>query len=77
MKQVLGFHVQTRKYLKQEKNLINVDVNEDYRILKISEELKKDSNVIDFLKQNQNLATDARPSSFATLLQFPVVYTPA
>ena len=36
-------------------NLINVDANEDYRILKISEELKKDSNVIEFLQQNQML----------------------
>tara|TARA_B000000532_G_scaffold2337_1_gene1825 strand:+ start:734 stop:1420 length:687 start_codon:yes stop_codon:yes gene_type:complete len=36
-------------------NLINVDANEDYRILKISEELKKDNNVIEFLQQNQML----------------------
>ena len=36
------------------KNLLDVDPNEDYEILRISEELKKDNNVIDFL-QNQML----------------------
>ncbi len=37
------------------KNLLDVDPNEDYEILKISEELKKDNNVIDFLQKNQML----------------------
>ena len=35
--------------------LLDVVVNKDYRILKISEELKKDNNVIDFLQKNQML----------------------